>query len=54
MMAVLPIKGYLYVINYAEGEESLCRLEMKMLFNQELTDKYLFSSIDMILLVVYL
>ena len=39
-------KGYLYVINYAEGEESLCKLEMKVLFGQELTDKYLFSPID--------
>ena len=37
--------GYLYIINYAEGEESLCRLEMKVLFNQELTGKSLFSSL---------
>lgn len=40
----LPVKGYLYVINYAEGEESLCNLEMKVLFNQTLSDKWLWSE----------
>ncbi len=46
MMNNRPIQGYLYVINYAEGEESLCKLEMKVLFGEDLTDKYLFSPID--------
>lgn len=41
----VPVKGYLYVINYAEGEESLCQLEMKVLFNQPLGDKWLWSDI---------
>ncbi|MDE5977038.1 MAG: methyltransferase domain-containing protein [Turicibacter sp.] len=45
MMNQVPIQGYLYVINYAEGEESLCQLEMKVLFNQELKEKYLFSEL---------
>lgn len=36
---------YLYVINYAEGEEGLCQLEMKILFEQELTGKWLISTI---------
>ena len=45
MMKTQKVKGYLYLINYAEGEESLCRLEMKVLFNQELTGKYLFSPL---------
>lgn len=44
-MKTETMDGYLYIINYAEGEESLCRLEMKVLFNQELTGKYLFSSL---------
>ena len=46
MMNSQPIQGYLYVINYAEGEESLCKLEMKVLFGEDLTDKYLFSKVD--------
>lgn len=45
MSEQLPVKGYLYVINYAEGEESLCQLEMKVLFNQPLVDKWLWSDI---------
>jgi len=36
---------YLYLINYAEGEEMLCQLEMKVLFNQKLTEKWLISPI---------
>lgn len=44
-MKKLPIKGYLYVINYAEGEESLCRLEMKILFNQAFDEKWILSDI---------
>lgn len=44
MMRNLPIKGYLYVINYAEGEESLCRLEMKILLNQSFEDKWILSD----------
>ena len=38
---------FLYVINYAEGEEQLCQLEMKYLFNQQLTQKWLISTIEM-------
>ena len=34
------------MINYAEGEESLCKLEMRVLFGEDLTDKYLFSKVD--------
>lgn len=45
MSEQVPVKGYLYVINYAEGEESLCQLEMKVLFNQPLGDKWLWSDI---------
>jgi len=39
------MKNYLYVINYAEGEEMLCKLELKILFKQELTQKWLISPI---------
>ena len=46
MIEQLPIKGYLYVINYAEGEESLCRLEMKILLNQSFEDKWILSDIE--------
>lgn len=45
MREQLPIKGYLYVINYAEGEESLCRLEMKVLFNQSFEEKWILSDV---------
>jgi len=36
---------YLYVINYAEGEKMLCELELKYLFNQQLTQKWLISDL---------
>ncbi|NCB01738.1 MAG: SAM-dependent methyltransferase, partial [Spirochaetia bacterium] len=37
---------YFYVINYPVKERELCLLEMKSLFNTELTKKYFFSSIN--------
>ncbi|MBK5241496.1 hypothetical protein [Clostridium sp.] len=38
-------KKYLYTTNYSKDEESLCKMEMKSLFNKPLQDKYLFSDI---------
>jgi tRNA G10 N-methylase Trm11 len=38
-------KKYLYTTNYSKDEESLCKMEMKCLFNKPLHDKYLFSDI---------
>ena len=37
-------QNYLYVINYPLQEKELCLLEMKSLFDKDLTKKYLFSS----------
>lgn len=37
--------GYLYTTNYSKDEESLCKMEMKCLFNTQLHDKHLFSNI---------
>jgi tRNA (guanine10-N2)-dimethyltransferase len=46
-MFKLPLheKKYLYTTNYSKDEESLCKMEMKCLFNKPLQDKYLFSDI---------
>ncbi|MCJ7689625.1 MAG: RNA methyltransferase, partial [Clostridiaceae bacterium] len=38
-------KKYLYTTNYSKDEESLCKMEMKCLFNKPLLDKYLISDI---------
>lgn len=38
-------KEYLYTTNYSKDEESLCKMEMKCLFNTPLKDKHLFSDI---------
>lgn len=37
-------KKYLYTTNYSTDEESLCKLEMKCLFNNQPDDKYFFSE----------
>lgn len=37
-------QNYLYVINYSVQESELCLLEMKSLFDKDLTKKYFFSS----------
>ena len=37
-------QNYLYVINYPVKEGDLCRLEMKCLFDREITKKYFFST----------
>jgi len=37
-------QNYFYVINYPVKERELCLLEMKSLFDQDLTKKYFFSS----------
>lgn len=38
-------KKYLYTTNYSKDEESLCKMEMKCLFNKDLDGKHLFSHI---------
>ena len=38
-------KKYLYTTNYSKDEESLCKMEMKCLFNKILIEKHLFSEI---------
>lgn len=38
-------KKYLYTTNYSSDEESLCKMEIKCLFNGSLHEKYLFSDI---------
>ncbi|MBU3158549.1 SAM-dependent methyltransferase [Clostridium frigoris] len=38
-------KKYLYITNYSSDEESLCKMEIKYLFDKPLNDKYLFSNI---------
>ena len=38
-------KKYLYITNYSSDEESLCKMEIKYLFDKPLHDKYLFSNI---------
>ncbi len=37
-------QNYLYVINYQVQERELCLLEMKILFDKEVSKKYFFSS----------
>ncbi|MBZ9608011.1 RNA methyltransferase [Clostridium estertheticum] len=38
-------KKYLYTTNYSSDEESLCKMEIKCLFNKHLDEKHLFSDI---------
>ncbi|MGH4122569.1 MAG: TRM11 family SAM-dependent methyltransferase [Clostridium sp.] len=38
-------KKYLYTTNYSGDEESLCKMEIKCLFNKPLDEKHLFSDI---------
>ena len=38
-------KKYLYTTNYSKDEESLCKMELKYLFNKPLDEKHLFSHI---------
>lgn len=38
-------KKYLYTTNYSKDEESLCKMEVKCLFNKHLDKKHLFSDI---------
>ena len=38
-------KKYLYTTNYSSDEESLCKMEIKCLFNKPLDEKHLFSDI---------
>lgn len=38
-------KKYLYTTNYSKDEESLCKMEIKSLFNKILDEKLLFSDI---------
>lgn len=37
-------KECLYILNYPEGEEELCKLEMRRIFNVNIKNKYLFSE----------
>ncbi|MBZ9687720.1 RNA methyltransferase [Clostridium estertheticum] len=37
--------NYLYTTNYSKDEESLCKMEIKCLFNKPLHEKHLFSDI---------
>lgn len=37
-------KKFLYTTNYSKDEESLCKMEMKCLFNKPLNEKHLFSD----------
>ena len=45
-MFQLPQKDnkYLYTTNYSKDEESLCKMEIKCLFNKQLEEKHLFSD----------
>jgi len=36
--------SYLYTTNYSKDEESLCKMEMKSLFNKVIDEKYFFSN----------
>lgn len=38
-------KQYLYTTNYSRDEESLCKMEIKYLFNKNLDEKHLFTNI---------
>lgn len=38
-------RKYLYTTNYSKDEESLCKMEIKSIFNKVLDEKYLFSDI---------
>jgi len=38
-------KKYLYTTNYSKDEESLCKMEIKCLFNKLLHEKHVFSNI---------
>jgi len=44
----MDVNDYLYVINYQNNEESLCKLEMKSLFPVAIDEKYFVSNIDML------
>lgn len=37
--------NYLYTTNFSKDEESLCKMEMKCLFDKSLNEKHLFSNI---------
>ncbi|MGL4338182.1 MAG: TRM11 family SAM-dependent methyltransferase [Turicibacter sp.] len=37
---------FLYFINYSEGEEQLCKLEMNVLFDLKVEEKLFFSNLD--------
>jgi len=39
---------YLYIINYRDNEEGLCKLEMKSLFQVSIDEKHFVSGIDML------
>ena len=44
MLSNTSEQNYFYVINYPVKERALCLLEMKSLFDEDLTKKYFFSS----------
>ena len=45
MLNIPQIKeNYLYTTNYSSDEESLCKMEIKCLFNKPLNEKHLFSN----------
>ena len=44
----MNVNDYLYIINYQDNEESLCKLEMKSLFQVAINEKYFISNIDML------
>ncbi len=43
-MAGIELNDYLYVINYPIIEKGLCQLELKYLFQKEVSQKYFFSA----------
>lgn len=45
-MYQLEDRLFLYNLNYSEYEEALCAIEFRALFNEELKEKILFSSIE--------
>jgi len=44
----IGVNDYLYVINYQDYEESLCKLEMKSLFQIVINEKYFVSNIEIL------
>lgn len=40
------MKKNIYIINYPEYEEDLCKMEQRVLFNEDTDEKYLFSDKD--------